>query len=146
MVRSGRSVRECGVVGSGLPGEGFPGEVTQTLRKVLAQHSPSQNLAHAQRKRTHNADGTLETLGRCLNISVAQGVGGTGTAVPGDHTTLWDCNGSGVEQWVQQSDGTWLNPPSGLCLDDPNFNTTNGWQLQVWTCNGGTNQIFNLQS
>lgn len=43
-----------------------------------------------------------------------------------DHITLWDCNGSGVEQWVPQSDGTLINPPSGLCLYDAG-GSTSGW-------------------
>jgi hypothetical protein len=29
---------------------------------------------------------------------------------------------------------------SGRCLDDPAFNTTNGTQLDIWDCNGGSNQ------
>lgn len=29
---------------------------------------------------------------------------------------------------------------AGYCLDDPNFNTANGTQLDLWTCNGGANQ------
>ena len=89
---------------------------------------------------THNANGELETLGRCLGISIAQGVGGTGTGVAGDHLTLWDCNGSGVEDWVQQPDGTLLNPPSGLCLYGQ---PANGYQLQVVNCNASDpNQHF----
>jgi hypothetical protein len=89
---------------------------------------------------THNANGELETLGRCLNISIAQGVGGTGTGVAGDHLTLWDCNGSGVEEWVQQPDGTLVNPPTGLCVYGQH---TNGYQLQVVNCNSADpNQQF----
>jgi arabinoxylan arabinofuranohydrolase len=30
--------------------------------------------------------------------------------------------------------------PSGRCLDVPNSSTTNGTQLQLWDCHGGTNQ------
>jgi non-reducing end alpha-L-arabinofuranosidase len=94
---------------------------------------------------TLNSDGSLETLGRCLDVSVAQGVGGTGTAMPGDRTTLWDCNGSGVEKWREQPNGTLINPPSQLCLDDPNGSTADGWQLQVWACmNGDANQQFSV--
>jgi hypothetical protein len=37
-----------------------------------------------------------------------------------------------------------LNPNSGKCLDDPNFSTTPGTQLQIWDCTGGTNQHWNL--
>ena len=78
---------------------------------------------------THNSDGSLETLGRCLDID------GDGTAV-GTKVELWDCNGVGGQVWQQQSNGSLLNPQSGLCLDDPSDNSTNGTQLQIYTCNG----------
>ena len=61
---------------------------------------------------THNSDDSLSTLGRCLDID------GDGTAV-GTKVELWDCNGVGGQKWVQQSNGSLLNPQSGLCLDDP---------------------------
>jgi hypothetical protein len=35
-----------------------------------------------------------------------------------------------------------VNAASGRCLDDPNGSTTNGVQLIIWSCNGGTNQAF----
>ena len=40
--------------------------------------------------------------------------------------------------------GTLVNPASGKCLDDPNFNTANGTQLDLWTCNGGANQHWTI--
>jgi len=33
---------------------------------------------------------------------------------------------------------------SGRCLDDPGFSTTNGTQLDIWSCNDGTNQRWKL--
>jgi hypothetical protein len=33
---------------------------------------------------------------------------------------------------------------SGKCLDDPGFNTADGIQLEIYTCNGGTNQQWKL--
>jgi endo-1,4-beta-xylanase len=35
---------------------------------------------------------------------------------------------------------------SGKCLDVPNLSTTPGTQLDIWTCNGGTNQIWTRTS
>jgi hypothetical protein len=35
---------------------------------------------------------------------------------------------------------------SGKCIDDPNSSTTNGTQLEIWTCNGGANQMLNATS
>jgi non-reducing end alpha-L-arabinofuranosidase len=85
----------------------------------------------------HNTNGSLETLGRCLDID------GNGTAV-GTKVEIWDCNGVGGQVWQQQSNGSLLNPQSGLCLDDPSDNTTNGTQLQIYTCNGTAAQKFAL--
>jgi hypothetical protein len=85
----------------------------------------------------HNSNGSLETLGRCLDID------GNGTAV-GTKVELWDCNGVGGQKWVQQPNGSLLNPQSGLCLDDPGGNTANGTQLQIYTCNGTPAQQFGL--
>jgi hypothetical protein len=70
-------------------------------------------------------------------------INGDGTAT-GTPVELWDCNGVGGQKWVQQSDGSLLNPQSGLCLDDPSGNTANGTRLQIWTCNGSGAQKFAL--
>ncbi|MFD7923520.1 arabinofuranosidase catalytic domain-containing protein [Streptomyces sp. NPDC059740] len=86
---------------------------------------------------SHPADSTLRTLGRCLDIN------GNGTAA-GTKVELWDCNGVGGQKWVQQSDGSFLNPQSGRCLDDPSGATANGTRLQIWDCNGADAQKFHL--
>jgi hypothetical protein len=86
---------------------------------------------------THNSDDSLSTLGRCLDID------GNGTAA-GTKVELWDCNGVGGQKWVQQANGSLLNPQSGLCLDDPSGNTANGTVLQIWTCNGTPAQTFSV--
>jgi non-reducing end alpha-L-arabinofuranosidase len=31
---------------------------------------------------------------------------------------------------------------SGMCLDDPDFATGNGTQMQIYACNGGSNQAW----
>ncbi|MEU6538409.1 arabinofuranosidase catalytic domain-containing protein [Streptomyces sp. NPDC047000] len=84
---------------------------------------------------THNPDGSLSTIGRCLDIN------GNGTA-NGTQVELWDCNGVGGQKWVQQSDGSLLNPQSGRCLDSPSGATANGTRLQIYDCNGSTAQKF----
>ena len=85
----------------------------------------------------HNSNGSLETLGRCLDIN------GNGTAA-GTQVELWDCNGVGGQVWQQQADGSLLNPQSGRCLDSPGGNTANGTRLQIWDCNGTAAQKFAL--
>jgi hypothetical protein len=85
----------------------------------------------------HTASGSLQTLGRCLDID------GDGTAA-GTRVELWDCNGVGGQVWRQQANGSLLNPQSGLCLDDPGGNTADGTQLQIYPCNGTAAQRFAL--
>jgi hypothetical protein len=84
---------------------------------------------------THNSDGSLSTLGRCLDIN------GNGTA-QGTQVELWDCNGVGGQKWLQQADGSLRNPQSGRCLDSPSGATANGTRLQIWDCNGTAAQKF----
>ncbi|HEY3630394.1 MAG TPA: arabinofuranosidase catalytic domain-containing protein [Jatrophihabitantaceae bacterium] len=86
---------------------------------------------------TLNSDGTVRTLGRCLDID------GNGTA-NGTHLQLYDCDGVGGQQWVPQTNGSLLNPQSGRCLDDPSGNTTNGTALQLYDCNGLAPQVFSF--
>ncbi|MFG2265691.1 arabinofuranosidase catalytic domain-containing protein [Streptomyces sp. NPDC048720] len=85
----------------------------------------------------HQADNSLKTLGRCLDIE------GNATA-NGAKVELWDCNGVGGQKWVQQTDGSLLNPQSGRCLDSPGGATANGTRLQIWDCNGSAAQRFRL--
>ncbi|SEN79061.1 arabinofuranosidase catalytic domain-containing protein [Actinacidiphila rubida] len=86
---------------------------------------------------THASDSSLRTLGRCLDI-----MGNATTA--GTKVQLWDCDGAGGQEWVQQSDGSLLNPQSGRCLDSPSGATANGTRLQIWDCNGSAAQKFAL--
>jgi hypothetical protein len=67
---------------------------------------------------------------------------------------------SGISQYRSKCpyvppDGTTPPPPtakelvnanSGRCLDVPGTSTTNGTQLQLWDCHGGTNQRFTATS
>ena len=73
--------------------------------------------------------GALHTLGRCMDVTAAGTTSGT-------KVQLYDCNGTGAQQWVHRSDGSLLNPQSGRCLDDPGGSTANGARLQLWDCNG----------
>ncbi len=86
---------------------------------------------------THNSDGSLSTLGRCLDIN------GNGTANLAQ-VELWDCNGVGGQRWVQQADGSLRNPQSGRCLDSPSGATANQTRLQIYDCNGSAAQKFSV--
>jgi hypothetical protein len=77
-------------------------------------------------------DGTLNALGKCLQVN-------TSTA----KVEIWDCNATNsLQQWVLNADRSIVNSASGLCLDAPYGNI--GTQLQVYSCNGGSNQKFSV--
>lgn len=86
---------------------------------------------------THDADGSLRTLGRCLDV--------IGNATAADtQVQLYDCNGVGGQKWVQRADGSLINPQSGRCLDATGGATANGTRLRIHDCNGTAAQVFTV--
>lgn len=85
---------------------------------------------------TLTSSNQLMVLGKCLDVEY----GGT---ADGTTVDLYDCNGTGAQVWVHQSDGAYLNPNSGKCLDDTNWGGS-GTQAQIWDCTGGSNQSWSL--
>ncbi|WP_194904330.1 ricin-type beta-trefoil lectin domain protein [Catenulispora rubra] len=85
---------------------------------------------------TVHLDGTLQALGKCLDVRG----GATGDATP---VQVYACNGTGAQQWAPQANGELVNPPSGKCLDDT-ASGGSGTQLIIYTCHGGTNQKWVL--
>jgi hypothetical protein len=84
---------------------------------------------------TAGSGGTVTALGMCLGV-----VGGA--TANGSPVDIYDCNGSTGQEWTA-SNGELINENSGTCLDDTNWDTTPGTQLQIWTCNPGqANQIW----
>ena len=61
---------------------------------------------------------------------------------------LWTYGGGLNQQWQPQSLGNgyyrMVNRNSGLCLDVPGASTSNGVQLQQYTCNGTGAQAWKL--
>jgi hypothetical protein len=80
--------------------------------------------------------GTLQTLGKCLDVDAA------GTA-NGTKVDLYTCNGTGAQVWQPQANGELLNPASGKCLDDTGYGGS-GTQAQIWSCAATANQIWKL--
>ncbi|HZU54852.1 MAG TPA: ricin-type beta-trefoil lectin domain protein [Actinocrinis sp.] len=78
----------------------------------------------------------LQALGKCLDVS------GGGTA-NGTLVQLYTCNGTGAQVWQHQSNGEYVNPQSGKCLDDTGWGGS-GTQVQIWSCAGGANQQWSL--
>jgi glucosylceramidase len=85
---------------------------------------------------TVESNGALQALGKCLDVA------GAGTA-NGTLVQLYTCNGTGAQTWQAQSNGELVNPGSGKCLDDTGFGGA-GTQVQIWSCAGGTNQVWTL--
>ena len=82
-------------------------------------------------------NGTLQALGKCLDVQ------GGGTA-NGTLVQLYTCNGTGAQVWQPQPNGALANPQSGKCLDDTGSSTTPGTQVQIWSCTGAGNQSWTL--
>ena len=50
----------------------------------------------------------------------------------------------GNQQWTVNSNGTITGVQSGLCLDVTGASTAEGALVDLWTCNGQTNQQWTL--
>jgi glucosylceramidase len=85
---------------------------------------------------TLTSSNQLQVLGKCLDVA------GAGTA-NGTLAQLYTCNGSGAQVWQHQSNGEYLNPNSGKCLDDTGFGGS-GTQVQIWDCTDSSNQQWSL--
>lgn len=85
---------------------------------------------------TFGSTTTFTDLGLCL------GVEGDGSS-NGDPAGLYTCDGSAVQEWILEFNGTFVNLNSGKCLDDTGFGLS-GTALEVWDCNNGSNQVWNI--
>ncbi len=88
-----------------------------------------------------NTPGTIvgQQSARCVD---AQGAGtANGTVVQ-----IYDCNGTGAQQWQVRSDGSILNPNSGRCVDVSGAGTTNGTRVQLYDCNGTGAQQWTINA
>jgi hypothetical protein len=74
--------------------------------------------------------------GKCVDVN--QSNPADGTAIQ-----LWDCNGTGAQQWTRQ--GSTIRA-LGKCLDVQSGGTANGTLTQLWTCNGTGAQNWTWQS
>ncbi|MEV7289457.1 lectin [Streptomyces sp. NPDC093252] len=82
------------------------------------------------------ATGTITGLaGKCLDVAGANSADGT-------PVQLYDCNGTGAQQWTVGTDGTIR--ALGKCLDVTGNSTANGATAQLWTCSGGANQQWTV--
>ncbi|WP_433792621.1 family 16 glycosylhydrolase [Actinoplanes sp. CA-252034] len=73
--------------------------------------------------------------GKCIDIP-------GGTATDGARLQMYDCNGTGAQQWTANSDGTMR--ALGKCMDPAGGALSNGTPIQLVTCNGNPVQRFTL--
>ncbi|EST18611.1 MULTISPECIES: RICIN domain-containing protein [Streptomyces] len=84
------------------------------------------------------AVGTITGIGgKCVDVAGANPADGTAVQ-------LYDCNGSGAQQWDVASDGTIR--ALGKCLDVKDNGTANGSVLQLWACSGAANQKWTVSA
>lgn len=94
-------------------------------------------IGSASQQWTGYPDGSLRVYGKCLTaISTEFDPNDTGKAFPGAKAILSDCVGGLWQRWYLGPDDSLVSQAYGFCLDDPEANTGNGTQLQIWTCNG----------
>jgi hypothetical protein len=84
-------------------------------------------------------DGLLLRVGRIDGVDDVSENGRNGARVQ-----LFDCGGSGYQQWQVGPNNSLLNPLSGRCLDLPEANPANGTRLQVSDCIGSSAQQWTL--
>jgi hypothetical protein len=76
---------------------------------------------------------TVRTLGRCLDVA-------GGATTDGSAVQLYDCNGSGAQQWVARPDGSLRNTGSGRCLQPVGGATRDGTRLEIRGCDSSAAQ------
>lgn len=69
-----------------------------------------------------------------------------GETYNGASVDLYACSSDNAsEQWRINSNGEIVNVLSGKCIDAKDDGTSSGTALQLWTCEGTTNQLWRLE-
>jgi hypothetical protein len=125
-----------------------------TLGTSLDQWTCGNGQANQQWQFTPTGNGYYKVSSRYLAASWNV-TGGTGAMGNGTPIQLWSYDGGSNEQWQAvflhtDSNGNnvykFIAQNSGLCLDTPAASSTNGLQLDQYTCIGTNAQAFTLVS
>lgn len=65
-----------------------------------------------------------------------------GVNANGNPVQLYNCNGSGAQQWILAHNGTIQLAGTDRCVDAANGGTSDADPIQLYDCNGGTTQIW----
>jgi hypothetical protein len=87
----------------------------------------------AWQKWTVESDGTVRSMGMCMDV--AWGSSDDGTAIQ-----LARCHGGSAQHFDLNSAGDLVNLGSYKCVDVRDQDTANGTRLQLWECGGTSNQ------
>ncbi|MFJ2008499.1 ricin-type beta-trefoil lectin domain protein [Streptomyces chartreusis] len=82
---------------------------------------------------TFHRDGTVRDMGLCMRVKWRSGQNGS----PID---LIECANHRQQKWVLTKAGQLVNPATKKCVDIINARPQNGTRLQLWSCNGQSNQ------
>ena len=75
-------------------------------------------------------DGIHRTLSKCLDVT-------GGATASGTPLQLWDCNGTGAQEWRWRQQIQLVNPRSGRCLNV----AADGARLQISDCDDTAGQV-----
>jgi chitinase len=75
--------------------------------------------------------------GKCVDVAAASSANGTAVQ-------LYDCNGTGAQQWTVGTDGTVR--ALGKCMDVASAGTADGSLVQLYDCNGTAAQAWQHQA
>ncbi|KPI30532.1 Ricin B lectin [Actinobacteria bacterium OK074] len=79
------------------------------------------------------SDGTVRSLGLCMDVANANSADGTAIQVA-------KCSGNPAQQFRLNTAHDLTNPQADKCVDATDQATANGTKLQLWTCEGTGNQ------
>ncbi|RYZ40138.1 MAG: glucose dehydrogenase, partial [Myxococcaceae bacterium] len=148
------------VVACGAPPENKPDPQTQT-----AAVTAGTRLIGTQSGRCLDVSQNSQTAGQGLNIYDCHGQGNQrflftpegelrvfdgawcvqpATATAGGRAVIAACTGAANQRWVRNANGTVVHTPSSLCLDVAGQATANSSPVNVWNCNGQTNQQWSF--
>lgn len=89
--------------------------------------------------------GPCRPTGRCGRWASAW-TSRPGSTADGAKVQLYDCNGTGAQQWsYDASTGDLVDLAANKCLDVTDNSSANGARAQIWSCTGSANQKWGLQ-
>ncbi|WP_234534501.1 RICIN domain-containing protein [Streptomyces shenzhenensis] len=87
----------------------------------------------AKQKWVFQSDGTIRSLGLCMDLAWGNTANGTAIQVA-------KCSGNRAQLFYLSAQGDLVSAQADKCVDATDNSTGNGTKLQLWTCSGTPNQ------